>query len=222
MKILAVETSGKAASAAVYGDGYLSEVFFEGIFARSEQIMEMVDRALSMVGLEPDDMDAFAAAVGPGSYTGIRIGIMTVEALAEACQKPCAAVCTLDALAENLCLFDGLVCPIIDARREQVYTAAYWHGERVIEPYTDMLLDYIARLKQENVPVAFVGDGVRKYYPIIEREMPEAAVAPNQLLLQRASGVAAAAARLQQFQSPGTLEPLYLGLAEAERRRMGL
>ena len=137
MNILMIDTSGPACGVAIMADGRLVyEAELTHRQTHSQRVMPMVDTALQMSDMTAADMDVFGAVVGPGSFTGVRIGVSTVKALAHAANKPCVAVDALEALAANVTAFDGVVCPILDARAQQVYGAIFKRGERLTEDLT--------------------------------------------------------------------------------------
>ena len=177
-------------------------------------------------------MDIFAASNGPGSFTGLRIGIATVKALGQALNKPVVGVPTLDGLAYNLISREGLICPIMDARREQVYTSIYRSGssahsiraglERLDEYMALPVASLIEKLKAYNEPVLFNGDGVIPYWEIIKEEMGEKAHrSPISHMMQRASSIACLALEMAHSgltQNYMELVPFYLRKSQAEQR----
>ena len=151
MNILAIDTSGPVAGCCVLSDGKVVHLIeMEHGLTHSETIMTAVDQALSASGLSCRDMDLFAVAAGPGSFTGVRLGVCAAKGFAHATGKPCAPVHALEALSMNLAGFDGLVCPILDARRGQVYCAAFdvssGMPRRTMEDDAVALEEFIARL----------------------------------------------------------------------------
>lgn len=225
MNILAVDTSALTATVAVMKDGV--SVFENNItnaLTHSETLMPMIDYALKSVKLNPADIDLFAVSQGPGSFTGIRIGISAVKALAYAVNKPVFGVNTLLALAYNLSVVENIpICPIMDARRSQVYNAVYRFKNGVPEEIkapralsVDELCSCIAE------PTYFVGDGCNVYKnKIIELCGDKALFAPPHMMLQKASSVAFAAsvADEKDYLSPEALEVIYLRKSQAERER---
>lgn len=113
----------------------------------SQRVMPMADAALAMNDMTAAEIDVFGAVTGPGSFTGVRIGVSTVKALAHAAGKPCVAVDALEALAANVTAFDGVVCPILDARAQQVYGAIFKNGERVLEDTVEKLALFLDRVE---------------------------------------------------------------------------
>jgi len=228
MKVLALESSSAVAGAAIVDDRKLIvEYTLNHKKTHSQKLMPLVEEILESAELSLDSIDVFAAAAGPGSFTGLRIGIATIKALAQAVNKPVVGIPTLDGLAYNLPFAEGLICPIMDARRDQVYTSVYrWQQDRL-----DRLEDYMAIpvpellqiLKQKNSPVIFNGDGVPVYRKVIEEEMGQLALfAPLTAMMQRASSIACLAlekAAAGETQHYFQLEPFYLRKSQAERLR---
>lgn len=228
MRILAVDTSSQAGSCAIWIDGILLGEFFVHLAqTHSQTMMPMVESLLQITGYKPDQMDFFAVSTGPGSFTGLRIGISSIKGMAMAADRPCLAVSTLEALAENMAMFHGMVIPVMDARRQQVYTASFEaKGGKIIRKTADGALPVQAVRAQiiaaESQPVVLVGDGAE----MCKAEMADLAyvsVAPQPLSHQRASSVAVVAARLAQqgrSDSAESLAPAYLRLPQAERERL--
>jgi tRNA threonylcarbamoyladenosine biosynthesis protein TsaB len=188
----------------------------------SETIGPMIDFCLSCVDLGISNVDVFACASGPGSFTGLRIGIGMMKAFAHASQKPVVGVNTLDALALNAWGTDETVCPIIDARRGEVYTASYQKGVRVSEYRAALLDDVIDELKGQ--PTVFLGDGAVVYADKILSADVSFRIAHEGILLQRAGSVgqiAYASFQAGIYQDAYSLEPLYLRETQAERVRAG-
>ncbi len=221
MNILAVETSAVTASAAVLcGDEIKAQISFTNGLTHSQTIMPIADYCLKGAGLTAADIDVFAASVGPGSFTGLRIGVGTVKGLAYACGKKCAGVSTMKALAYNIAPTDKLIVPIMDARRNQVYSGVYgYEGASLKElrpPKAQAIEDVINSLDREAI---FVGDGVKVYKGIISEQMKEKAFfAPPQLCQQNAASVCYAAVN-GPFVSPQELEVIYLRKPQAQRER---
>lgn len=219
--ILAVETSAQTASAAVMKDGVIvGEASFTNGLTHSQTIMPMVDFCLKGASVSISDVDVFAVSNGPGSFTGLRIGVGTVKGLAYAGGKGCIGVSTLKALAHNIAPTDALIVPIMDARRAQVYCAAYRYcGAALSEVIAPAAMDVNELCGLINEKAVFVGDGVKVYKEKIAAILGEKAFfAPPQLCLQRAASVCAAAAE-QQIIAPEALEVIYLRKPQAERER---
>lgn len=161
-KILVVDTSGPVCGVAVMdGEQVLCEFVSRNKNTHSANLMPMVDEAFRMAGQELQDMDALVAVTGPGSFTGVRIGVATVKGLAHGAGKPCIAVDALEALSRCVREPEGTVCPIQDARAGQVYGAAFRNGERLTEDAALKLEEYVNRILgiTPTGPLIFIGDG---------------------------------------------------------------
>ena len=225
MNILAIDTSGPVAGCAVMADGKVTyQVTMNRGLTHSETIMPAVDQALTASGLNCGDIDVFAAVAGPGSFTGVRIGVCAVKGLAHAVGKPCARVHALEALSMNFYGFDGLCCPILDARRGQVYCAAYdMKGglpSEIVAPDALPLEAFIEKLGADR-RLVFVGDGVPAYgNRIMETLGSRALIAPEHLInLRPDAACVLAAARPDQWMAARLLTPVYLRAPQAERER---
>ena len=223
--ILAVDSSSRAASAALWKDGdLLGEQFLNTRLTHSQTLLPLVDQLLRSTETTPAQPDCFAVSVGPGSFTGLRIGIAAAKGLAFAAGKPCAPVSTLEGLAYNLLAHDGLICPVMDARCQQVYTALFSCREgrltRLWEDQAISLAQLGEELARRREPTLLVGDGARLCRSFLGEGCPHVGVAPAHLLHQRASSVAMAAAALAEaggLCTAGELAPVYLRLPQAER-----
>ena len=220
MRILAIDSTANTSTVAVLEDDRLLSLFSANIKnTHSETLLPMVKSVLDTLKLTPNDIDAFAVSEGPGSFTGVRIGVATVKGLAFGKDKKCVGVSTIEALAQNLEGFEGIVCPIMNARRGQVYTGAFLNGKRIVEDQCMMLCDLIPVLEAYGVPIHFVGDG----YSLIEKmENPLFAKTPEMLRYQNAFSVGKVAyAKLTrgEFTSDEGLRVEYLRKAQAERER---
>lgn len=227
MRILAMDTSAKVCSVAVLEDGVLrSEQSTNRNLTHSEMLMPMVEAALDASGLAIKDMDLFAVAKGPGSFTGLRIGVSTVKALGHACGKPVCGVMTLDALAMNAAHHVGDVVALMDARRGQVYVARYRgdgrHIQRVGEPEAISLQAYLTR-ETFSKDVLLLGDGVAPNEAAIKELLGQRAIlALPHIRLQRAASIAVLAEKMAdsgENMDQDALQPLYLRLSQAERER---
>lgn len=223
--VLAIDTSGPVAGCAVMAGGRVVHIVaMNHGLTHSETIMPAVDAALTGAGISCRDVDVFAAVAGPGSFTGVRIGVCAAKGLAHAVGKPCAAVHALEALAMNFYGFDGLCCPILDARRAQVYCAAFDMAggmpQRALEDAAEPLTDFLARLP-EGRRLMFVGDGVPVHGEAIRQTLGERAlIAPAHLRDLRADAACLlAAARPDTWVSPAALRPIYLRAPQAVRER---
>ena len=223
--VLAIDTSGPVAGCAVMRDGRIvHQIAMNHGLTHSETIMPAVDGALSAAGLTCADVDVFAAVAGPGSFTGVRIGVCAAKGLAHAVGKPCCAVHALEALAMNFYGFDGLCCPILDARRGQVYCAAFDMAGgmpvRALADAAEPLADFLARLPGDR-RLAFVGDGVPVHADAVRGALGERAlIAPPNLRDLRADAACVlAAARPETWAEAAALRPIYLRAPQAERER---
>ena len=227
MKILALETSAGPASCAVWEDHrILASASVNTALTHSQTLLPMVNGMLSSAGLLPQDVDAYAVSVGPGSFTGIRIGVSAVKGMAFSDNKPCFGVSTLAAIARNAdgLPFDGVVCAAMDARCQQVYSALFacQHGvlSRLSPDAAVSLEDLKKQLNSVQKPILMVGDGAQLCYNAYREEIPALILAPAHLLYQQATGVAREAAELMLSEAPQThqqLQPVYLRLPQAER-----
>lgn len=228
MKILALDSSGLVASMAVAQDDVLLvEYTVNYKKTHSQTLLPMLDEAVRMIELDLQTIDAIAVAGGPGSFTGLRIGSATAKGLGLALDKPLVHIPTVDALAYNLYGCSDYICPIMDARRNQVYTGVYCFEDEkfcVIEPQSPMGVDEIAaKLNALGRPVTILGDGVPVYREMLmELLQVPYRLAPAHVNRQRASSVAALA---MQYVREGRTEtaaehaPDYLRLSQAERER---
>ncbi len=223
MKILAIDTSGPVAGCAVMAEGrLLHSVFMNQGLTHSETIMPAVDAALQASGLSCADVDVFAAVVGPGSYTGVRIGVCAAKGLAHGAGKKCASVHALEALAMNFPFFEGTVCCILDARRDQVYAAAFdmsgGRPRRVLEDAACSLGDFLSRLPEGRL--VFAGDGVARFGQAVQETLGgRALLAPPNLRDIRPEAVCLLAEDPERWMEPRLLRPLYLRAPQAERER---
>lgn len=225
MNILSVDTSALTATVAIMKDGV--SVFENNItnaLTHSETLMPMIDYALKSVKLTANDIDLFAVSCGPGSFTGIRIGVSAIKALAYATDKPVYGINTLLALAYNLSVLENVpICPVMDARRSQVYNAIYkFINGKAVEIEAPRALAIEELCQSINEKTYFVGDGVDAYRDkIIELCGDNALFAPPNMRLQKAASIAYAAslANESDYLSPEALEVIYLRKSQAERER---
>ena len=228
MKILAIETSAKSVSAAVVEGGVpLASAYQNMGLTHSRTLMPLVDGMLSAAGLRVRDMDLLAAANGPGSFTGLRIGVSALKGLAWALEKPCCGVSTLAAMARNLAHMEGLIICAMDARRNQVYNALFLAQDGVLTRQCPDraigLAELVEEIKNRPEPKFVVGDGAGRCYKyLVEQDVP-CRMAPPQLVMQNAVGVALAAEEMAaagQVTTARDLVPVYLRLSQAERERL--
>jgi tRNA threonylcarbamoyladenosine biosynthesis protein TsaB len=220
MKILALDSTAKTSSVAVLEDESLLGLFSANIQnTHSETLLPMIKSLLESLKLTNEDIDAYAFSEGPGSFTGVRIGAATIKGLAFARQKPCVGVSTIEALYENLADYDGIVCPIMNARRGQVYTGAFLDGKRILEDTCMMLDDLIPMLLEKGAPIRFNGDG---YELLKEREIAGFEKTPELLLYQNAYSVGRVAfgkIKDGDYTTDEALRVEYLRKPQAERER---
>ena len=226
MKILAVESSAKAASCAVLADGELLASAWQAAgLTHSRTLLPMVEGMLKNSELTMEAMDAVAVAAGPGSFTGLRIGIAAVKGLAWAAEKPCIPVSTLEAMAWPLAHLEGSIVCAMDARRQQIYNAVFLADggalERLREDRALSLEEAAADLAGLDGPMTIVGDGAQMCFDFFTARGIDCRLAPVHLRLQSAAGVALAAWRRRtETVSAQELMPVYLRLSQAERERL--
>ena len=228
MLILAFETSAKAASVALHdGQKLLAESYQNTGMTHSQTLMVMAEDALKQCGKTTADVTAVAVAEGPGSFTGVRIGVAAAKGFAWGAEIPCYGISTLEAMAESLGIYQGYVCPVMDARRAQVYNALFYVNRgkitRVAPDRAIALSELGAELKNLSEPVFLVGDGSNLCYNTLSKDVPNLVLPPEHRMHQRAVGVALLAARLaEQGIAPGGAEltPNYLRLSQAEREKL--
>ena len=225
MKLLAIDTSGPVCGVAVLEDGH---ILYEGAavnkLTHSVSLMPMVEEALNKCSTDISEIELYAAVVGPGSFTGVRIGVSAVKGMAHGAGKPCVAVDALEALAANVTAFDGVVCPILDARAQQVYGAIFKRGERLTEDTVEKLTLFLDRVEATGEDALFLGDGAPGFEAAIRERLGDKAhfAQPQHNGLRAGSACALAARRLEAGETPLdyiTLLPLYLRAPQAERER---
>ena len=228
MLMLAFETSAKAASVAITQDGrLLAESYQNTGLTHSQTLMAMAEDLLTSCGKTPRDVEAVAVAAGPGSFTGIRIGVAAAKGYAWAKEIPCCGVSTLEAMALSLGAYQGFVVGVMDARRSQVYTATFRADAGTLTRVTDdraISLDQLGEeLKNLSEPVFLVGDGSNLCYNTLKNQVSNLVLPPEHRLHQRAAGVALAAeGKLSRGEAcdGAALTPNYLRLSQAERERL--
>lgn len=235
MKILALDSSGLVASAAVVQDGVLTAEYTVNYkITHSQTLLPMLQELKEMVELDLDTIDAIALAAGPGSFTGLRIGSATAKGLGLALNKPLIEVPTLAGLAYHFWGSEKLICPLMDARRNQVYTGIYTFEKEagkseyrmctVKEQCAVDIQEILDELDNMGREVIFLGDGVPVFKSVIEERLKTPfAFAPAHLNRQRAAAVAALAEIYYsegRTVSAGEHRPEYLRLSQAERERL--
>lgn len=232
MKVLAIDSSGLVATVAVVEDNELiAEYTTNYKKTHSQTLLPMLEHVKEMIDLDLNTIDYLAVAAGPGSFTGLRIGSATVKGLGLALNKPVVEVPTLEGLAYNLCGTNHLVCPLMDARRNQVYTGIYefeavdctWEMRTIKEQCAVDIAEIIEACNRQGRPVIFLGDGV----PVYEAKIAELCqvpytFAPAGMNRQRAAAVASLAvkyAKEGKAVSAAEHAPEYLRKSQAERER---
>ena len=228
MKILGLDSSGIVASVAIVEDeNLIAEYTVNYKKTHSQTLLPMLDELAKMTELDLDTIDAIAVAAGPGSFTGLRIGSATAKGLGLALKKPLVEIPTVDALAYNLYDANALICPIMDARRSQVYTGIYCFQDHKLVTLEEQMAvpvaELIERLNERGKAVIFLGDGVPVFAKTIEETLKVPySFAPAHVNKQRAAAVATLA---QLYVKEGKVVtamehvPEYLRVSQAERER---
>ena len=229
MKLIAIDSSGLVATVAIATeDALIAEYTVNYKKTHSQTLLPMLDEIKKMTELDLATVDAIAIAAGPGSFTGLRIGCATAKGLGEALNKPVIGVPTIDALAYALFGAKGYVCPMMDARNNQVYTGVYdFNGGKmnVVKSQLPMdIYEIINYLNEAGRPVVFLGDGADAYRAVIEENVKtEFEFAVPHLKRQRASALGFLAvdyAKAGKVTDAADLRPDYMRLSQAERERM--
>ena len=228
MLLLAFETSAKAASAALFADStMLGEIYQNTGLTHSQTLLVMAQDLLKQCGKTAQEVTDVAVANGPGSFTGVRIGVAAAKGFAWGAELPCWGVSTLEAMALGLGIHQGYICPVMDARRSQVYNALFYvnHGQvqRVREDRAIALADLASELDSLEGPIYLVGDGSNLTYKTLSAQLPSLVMPAEHRMHQRASGVGLAALAMMargETADAATLAPNYLRLSQAERERM--
>lgn len=228
MKILGVDSSGMVASVAIVeNDIVVAEYSVNHKKTHSQTLLPMIDEIIKMTDTKLEEIDAIAVAAGPGSFTGLRIGAATVKGLAMAIDKPIVSVPTCHGLAYNLMGTEGIICPIMDARRNQVYTGIYESVDGKLNVICDQdaleIKELVDRLNEMNQKVTFLGDGVPVYSDTIKENIkcPYVFAGAN-MNRQRAASVATLGMEYFEagmFESADEHKPIYLRKSQAERER---
>lgn len=232
MLILALDSTALVGSVALCDNQKLiSEITVNTGHTHSETLLPMVESLLSICGYTVDDIDLFACTTGPGSFTGVRIGVATIKGLAYGRGKPCVGVSTLDALAYNAIMCNGLLCPVMNARRMQVYNATFTCQDGVMTRLCPDRALAISELGEEiihtDVPVYLTGDGADLVYHALTQNNPAWAdklvLLPERIKHQSGYSVAQIAWRMAlegQTTTDAALSPIYLRPSQAERERL--
>jgi tRNA threonylcarbamoyladenosine biosynthesis protein TsaB len=225
MKILSLDSATESATCAILDDNrILGEITFNYKKQHSLILMPMIDELFNNTGMSIGDIDAFVASKGPGSFTGLRIGMATIKGLSQGTEKPFVTVSTLDSLAYNLAYTDGIICPILDALRDNVYTALYTFNNYELtrtSDYMNISLDeLITMLKEKSCSISFVGDGVPKFKEKLIAHLPKAGFAPAHLNLAKATSLGELGLKLLSNGIKDDIYssvPIYLRKPQAER-----
>ncbi len=225
MLILSVDSTASPASVALMEDDFLKgEFYINTKLTHSQTLMLLAERLLEFTHTDVKDIDIFAVNAGPGSFTGVRIGISCVKGMTMALDKPCVSVSTLEAMAENLIFCDGIICAAMDARCSQVYNALFRASDGKITRLCDDRALSIAELGEElsdfREKITLVGDGANICYDSLKDSLSNIRLAPPNVRYQHACATAAVArkkARMGETVSSEELVPLYLRLPQAER-----
>ncbi len=226
MNLLAIESSGLVASAAIVTEtAVLAEYTVDFKKTHSQTLLPMVEEIVSMIGMELKELDVIAVSAGPGSFTGLRIGSATAKGLGLALNKPIIPVPTTQGIAANLYGTEGIICPLMDAKRNQVYTGLYRYnknGFEIVEDQMAILIeDIIEKVNKLGEPVTYLGDGVEVFSSILaQKTTVPFSFAPIHCSKQRAGAMAVRAIELYHqgvVQTAAEHEPDYLRLSQAER-----
>lgn len=233
MLILSVDSSSSTATCAlVKDDEILGEINLNNKKQHSVILMDLIDKILKEYDIDINSLDGFVISRGPGSFTGLRIGMATLKGLAFASNKPLTSISTLDALAYNVISFNGIICSIMDALRDNVYTCLYKNENNSLIPLIKedcLSIDELTNiLKEKNLPVIFVGDGAIKHKDYLKENLPNYSFAPNHSNFPKASSVGELGIKKIKegiIENIDSINPIYLRKSQAEReyeKRMGI
>ncbi len=228
MLVFGIDTCCMAATAAIMNEKIMvAQTVINQNKTHSQIMMPQIEQMFRAAEVDPMEINAFAAAVGPGSFTGVRIGVATAKAMAQAADKPCVAVSTLEALAYSSKYFDGIIAPVLDARRNQVYNALFQGGrspERLCDDRALALDELIGELLSFGKRVLFMGDATLVFEAEIKAALGNMAFfAPKVTNLNLAGAVAEIG--LEKLKAGDTVEygrlvPEYIRLSQAEREKL--
>lgn len=225
MRVLSIDSATEAATCAVIEDDrLLGEITFNYKKQHSIILMTIIDNLLKNINADISTIDGFVVSKGPGSFTGLRIGMSTIKGLSQGSNKPFISISSLDALAYNMAYTSGIICPILDALRGNVYTALYEFQDNNLNILTDYKIISITELltlvKDQKKSVTFIGDGIKLFKDQIQKELPEAIFAPTHLNLVRAAALGELGLKkLAQGESDDLYNsaPIYIRKSQAER-----
>ncbi|MBU5454369.1 tRNA (adenosine(37)-N6)-threonylcarbamoyltransferase complex dimerization subunit type 1 TsaB [Caproiciproducens sp. MSJ-32] len=224
MNILSIDSSSKVATTAVLNEnGLIAEYTLNNKLEHSVLLMDMIDNLLKDSNLTIDNIDGFVVSKGPGSFTGLRIGMATIKGLSFGADKPYVSISSLDALAYSLINFDGIICPIMDALRDSVYTCLYKNNNGKLEALMDYaaldLEELVTLLKEKGEKVIFTGDGLVKHKEYLMNNLDNCYFPPNHLSIIRASSLGELGLKLlleNKADDPNSA-PFYLKKPQAQR-----
>jgi tRNA threonylcarbamoyladenosine biosynthesis protein TsaB len=233
MIVLSIDSATESASCAILdNEKLLGEVSLNNKKQHSVVLMPLVDSLLKNLQLTIKDIDGFVISKGPGSFTGLRIGMSMVKGLSQGSNKPFASVSSLDALAYNMAYTEGIICPLLDALRDNIYTALYSFENGILVKNTDYMAlhidELIELLKDQNKAVTFIGDAVDKFRDKLQESLQKVSFAPKHLNLARASSLGELGQKLLEdgvYDDLYTSAPIYLRKPQAEReydKKMGI
>jgi len=224
MRILSLDSATEVATCAILEDNnLLGETILNYKKQHSVILMPMIDSLLKNLNLSIKDLDGFVVSKGPGSFTGLRIGMATIKGLSQGTNKPFVSVSTLDALAYNMCYTSGIICPVLDALRGNVYTALYSFTDSKLKLISDYMVisveELVSLLEKQNEPVCFIGDGIQKNKDLLS-SLDNVSFAPGHLNIVRASSLGELGHELLSNGIEESLHnsgPVYLRKSQAER-----
>ena len=225
MLVLSVDSSYSTATCAlIKDDKILAEINLNDKKQHSVILMRLIDSILKEYEIDINDIDAFIISRGPGSFTGLRIGMATLKGLAFESKKPLISVSTLDALAYNSISFQGIICPIMDALRDNIYTCLYKNENNNLTPLIKEqclnINELVTILKEQTLPIIFVGDGVAKHKEFLQENIPNSFFAPNHSNFPKASSVGELGIKKINdgvIENIDSINPIYLRKSQAER-----
>lgn len=225
MLVLSVDSSYSTATCAlIKDDKILAEINLNDKKQHSVILMRLIDSILKEYEIDINDIDAFIISRGPGSFTGLRIGMATLKGLAFASKKPLISVSTLDALAYNSISFQGIICPIMDALRDNIYTCLYKNENNNLTPLIKEqclnINELVTILKEQTLPIILVGDGVAKHKEFLQENIPNSFFAPNHSNFPKASSVGELGIKKINdgvIENIDSINPIYLRKSQAER-----
>lgn len=222
MTILSLDSTSVTASVAVTKDGKtLAENFINNGLTHSQTLMPLVEKTLSESNITLADIDLFAVTNGPGSFTGVRIGISCIKGMADVLNKKCVKASTLEAIAEPLKCTDAVVCAVMDARCNQVYTSLFDAGKRLCEDKAVLIDDLGEKLKRYNKEIIFIGDGASLCYEKLNSSLKNSKLCDEEIRFIHASSIGRIAEEKikngEEAVNSENLVPFYLRLPQAQR-----